>query len=206
MMRLTTLFKHRLFYFCAILLAVVALLWLGLRESSPKYRWDAATIEPFKQWYQINWHNQAVGRASVELLDKGDHYAVIEDDFLEGRVQGRRFQFRYIRELYFSKKAPYQLTGGRLYSEEPQLTVESSFINDGKIKISESRNDETYQKELPPVAYTLSDYFLVPHHIEKAKEQNSLPVEAFEVKTLNAQKFKAETSKYQVLKTKPNQN
>ncbi len=201
MTRLTTLFKHRFFQSCVLILAVVALLWLGLRESSPKYRWDLATIEPFKQWYQINWHNQAVGRASVELVEQDNQYTVIEDDFLEGRVQGRRFQFHYTRELYFSNQAPYQLTGGRLNTEEPQLQVETSFVNDEEMRVSEVRNDRRYQKTLPSVDYNLSDYFYVSHQIE----QSVLPEHSFEVKTLNTRSYKVETSHYQVLKSQANQ-
>lgn len=201
MTRLTTLFKQRSFQFCVLILAVVALLWLGLRESSPHYRWGVTTIEPFKQWYQINWHNQAVGRASVELLEQGHQFTVIEDDFLEGRVQGRRFQFHYTRELYFSNQAPYQLIGGRLNTEEPQLQVETSFVNGEEMKVSEVRNDRSYQQTLPSVDYNLRDYFFVSHQIE----QNVLPEQSFEVKTLNTRSYKVETSHYQVLKSQANQ-
>ncbi|ACV26814.1 transglutaminase-like domain-containing protein [Kangiella koreensis] len=203
MMRPTTQFKHRSFTFCVLILAVAALLWLGLRESSPKYRYDLATIEPFKQWYQINWHNQAVGRASVELLEQGDQYTVIEDDFMEGRVQGRRFQFRYVRELYFANQAPYELLGGRLYSEEPQLRVETSFINDEELTVTENRNDKSYRKTLPPVDYHLSDYIMVSSLIEQSV---SIPAGTFDVKSLNTRSFEVETSHYQVLKPKSSQS
>ena len=202
MTRLTTLFKHRFFKFCVLLLAVVALLWLGLRETSPDYRWDTATLKPFKQWYQINWHNQAVGRASVELKKKDQQFTVIESDYLEGRVQGRRFQFRYIRELDFSSRAPYELIGGRLYTEEPQLTVESTFSNDEQLQLKEKRNGQLYEKSFTHVEYTLQDYFRIPSLIERG----SIPSESFENKTLNTQTFKVETSRYQVLKNKAYQS
>lgn len=201
MTRLTTLFKHRFFQLCVLILAVAALLWLGLRESSPKYRYDLATIEPFKQWYQINWHNQAVGRASVELLEQDDQFTVIEDDFMEGRVQGRRFQFRYVRELYFSNQTPYELLGGRLYSEEPQLQVETSFTNDEELTVTEKRNGKSYHKTLPTVDYHLSDYFMLSNLIERSVPS---PTETFDVKNLNTRNFEVETSHYQVLKPKPN--
>ena len=198
-MRLTTLFKHRFFQLCVLILAVVALLWLGLRESSPHYRWDTATLKPFKQWYQINWHNQAVGRASVELIEQGDQYTVIENDFLEGRVQGRRFQFRYIREFNFSNEAPYQLIGGKLYTEEPKLQVEAEFINGSQMTLVESRNGKRYHKTVAGVDYTLKDYFFVSSYLEKTEH----PSKNFQAKRLNTQDFQVEMTDYELIAANP---
>lgn len=211
MTRLTTLFNYRTFYFCVFILAVLALLWLGLRETYPKYRWNAATIEPFKQWYQINWHNQAVGRASIELIEQDKQYTIIEDDFLEGRVQGRRFQFRYVRELFFSNQAPYELLGGRLYSKEPQLSIKTSFVNDEKLEVSEVRNETSYQKLFPAVDYSLNDYFALSHFIEQSElkrsylERSAVLKNSLQVKSLNTRSFEVETSRYQVLESTAHQ-
>lgn len=202
MTRPTTLFKQRYFLFCALILAVVVLLWLELRESFPQYRWDAASIKPFKQWYQINWHNQAVGRASVELERTDDQISVIENDFLEGRVQGRRFHFRYIREFNFSNQPPYQLISGKLYTEEPKLEVEASFINDEQLQLEEWRNGKLYQKTLAAVDYTLQDYFYVSSYLERTPQ----PAKAFQTKILNTRDFVVESTDYELISAKPHQS
>lgn len=202
MTRPTTLFKHRISLLCVLILAVVALLWLGLRESAPQYRWDVSSIKPFKQWYQINWHNQAVGRASVELIERDDQYTVIEDDFLEGRVQGRRFQFRYIREFYFSNQPPYPLIGGKLYTEEPKLQVEAEFVNGAHVTLNETRNGKRYQKTFTAVDYTLKDYFYVSSYLERTPQ----PAKSIQGKILNTQDFLVETTGYELTKAKPYQS
>ncbi|WP_251359865.1 transglutaminase family protein [Kangiella sp. TOML190] len=196
--------KPKLIWVLTALLIVTGLAalfyWQHHSKQETSSLWQPESVQPFKQWYQINWQKQAVGWASIELLKGDKHISIIEEDLIEGRVQGQRLKFQFKRRLNFAKKAPYNLVSGQIYSNEPQLLIEKNFQNHKQLLVDIKRNTRSEQKKLKAVKYSLNDYFRVRQFIEQAPLENDLLI----VKELNSDDFGLHYSRYQVQQVKSN--
>ena len=165
--------KFKISILCFTLLILVGLTAFFVSSNKvPKSLWSAETVQPFKEWFQINWHGQAVGWASIELHKKEGYIIVSEEDYIEGRVQGERLIFRYQRKLFFSKRAPYALVSGSVFSQEPNLEINAHFVNNASFKVTQQRNNKTISQELPAIAFNLTDYLALRSFIESQPEIN----------------------------------
>ncbi len=191
--------KHKNFWLILLLSGLLGLaafyFWPPQTLKANQSLWKAESVKPFKQWYQINWQQQAVGWASVELLRKENVISIIEEDLIEGRVQGERLRFQFKRQLNFSNKKPYKLISGRIHSIEPNLEVEKTFLIDKQFLVTSKRNAKVTTEEKPLIEYHLQDYLALRAFIEKAPAINQIKI----VKELNSDDFGLHYSRYQVM-------
>lgn len=185
----------------SLLVLIMLLSLLGLAAfffwptvNSKQDKWTPERVEPFKQWYQINWQNQAVGWASLELKKTDKVIRVIEQDFITGRVQSERMEFSFKRELTFDNKIPYQLLGVKINSNEPSLKVEKVIHNENKLLAIETRNSKTKKTRHSKVSYTLTDYLALYHWLEKPRREALLLAKEF-----NNDDYGLHYSRYQII-------
>lgn len=191
--------SHYLKYLALLLLlGAVAFFFFGYKSFTDSNEKTSESFKPFKQWYQINWHKQAIGWASVELEKNDSAYIVTEQDAIEGRVNGERLRFEFLRKLYFQTQAPYLLVKGEIESREPQLVVIKSFSNDIKaMSLNEIRNGKRSQKKQKPIEYTLSDYLSLRKFIAAQPKAKALHIH----KELNNDDLGLHYSRYEILAT-----
>lgn len=197
--------SKRYFNYLALLLLLGALAFLVIQYKTisraidnddnlaDSHQW----FKPFKQWYQINWHQQAIGWASVELEKTNNAYVITEQDAIEGRVNGERLRFEFSRKLYFKSKAPYRLFKGAIDSIEPQLTVNKSFKNGLEhLAVIETRNGKTSERQQAAINYNLKDYLSLRQFIRAKPANKALHIS----KELNNDDLGLHYSRYEVLK------
>lgn len=179
-----------------LLLGVVAFFFIRYKTLEKLDEQTPINFQPFKQWYQINWHQQAIGWASIELEKSDSAYIVTEQDAIEGRVNGERLRFEFSRKLYFKTKAPYSLFKGNINSVEPQLTVSKSFKNDlNNLVVTETRNGKVSERQQALLEYSLSDYLSLRQFIATKPANKSLHIR----KELNNDDLGLHYSRYEVL-------
>ncbi|NVJ68213.1 MAG: transglutaminase domain-containing protein [Gammaproteobacteria bacterium] len=187
------------FWLLILLLALIGLtaFFFINKEDKSDSKWQAQSVKPFKNWYQINWQQQAIGWASVELQKNQQLIRIIEEDFIVGRVQAQRMEFRFKRQLNFSAKAPHQLMSFKIESSEPQLTIVKSAHNAKQLLVTENRNGQIKTSVHPAVNYQLSDYLALMAWLEKIETLPKATAEILITKELNNDDFGLHYSRYQ---------
>ncbi len=153
------LLKKRLFLLLMLLsLLGLAAFFIYSKDKTIESSWQENTVEPFKWWYQINWQKQAIGWASLELKRSETFITIIEEDFITGRVQSERMEFKFKRQLQFLNKEPYQLHSIVINSQEPSLNIHKLGLNQQEFRVTETRNNKESTASFPKVEYYLKDY------------------------------------------------
>ncbi|NVK22972.1 MAG: transglutaminase domain-containing protein [Kangiellaceae bacterium] len=180
-----------------VFIGLAAFLFWHFKLQQARSAWHIPNLQPFKQWYQINWHGQSVGWASVELSKTDEHFRIKEQDYIEGRVQGERLVFSYQRELLFENKKPYNLLSGNIHSLEPELVVETQFSNsldENKLQVIDKRNGKQTLRNLEPIIYSLKEYFKLASFIEKQPQQG----DSINIRELDNEAFSVHATHYEI--------
>ncbi len=192
-----------------VLLSLVLLSLLGLaaffiaqKASEENQSWSPAKVKPFKNWFQINWHNQAVGWASLELKRTDKLVSITEEDFIIGRVQAQPMEFRFKRVLEFSAIAPYQLVSINIHSQEPRLEVAKEITNTDMLNVIESRNGEIKTSSHKLSTYNLGDYLALRSWVRQAKSRSK----ALIIKEFNNDDYGVHYSRYELLNSPNSSN
>ncbi len=161
-----------------------------------KRLWQVNGLEPFTEWFQINWQGQVVGWAQKELHINKDFYQVFESEHFEGRVRGKRLKFIYQKHLSFSTKPPFKLVEGSATLTEPNLVMETRFRNDEQLLIQQSRNESVSKFTESPLDYTLNNYLAGRQFIEGSPELG----DSIALKLIDSHSLEVQEEKYQVIK------
>ncbi|RDX35585.1 transglutaminase domain-containing protein [Kangiella sp. HD9-110m-PIT-SAG07] len=137
-----------------------------------KRLWQPASVEPFTEWFQINWQGQVVGWGKKQLEVSSDAYEVTESEHFEGRVRGQRVKFIYQHQYRFDRKPPHNIIEGKAKLVEPNLEMITEFTNSDELFVTQTRNQISGNFIEPSIKYTLDDYLYWRQFIETKPEQN----------------------------------
>jgi hypothetical protein len=124
-------------------------------------------VQPFTEWFQINWQGQVVGWSKFQLEEESKFYRISQEEHFEGRVRGKRMKFVYEHDWYFSKQSPYLLTKGSATLTEPSLSMVTNFENQDELTIEQVRNNNSSTFVEPSIDYRLSDVLSLRKFVEE---------------------------------------
>ncbi|GAA4353557.1 hypothetical protein GCM10023150_22330 [Kangiella taiwanensis] len=136
-----------------------------------KRLWQVSDLEPFNEWFQINWQGQVVGWAQNRLTKHNGLFKVHQQEHFEGRVRGQRVKFVYEQTFYFETQPPYRIQKGESKLLEPNMVMETNFLNGDRLTVTQSRNQNTSKYERDSINFTLPQYLSWRRFIEKRPEQ-----------------------------------
>lgn len=135
--------------------------------------WQVSQLQPFSEWFQINWQDQAVGWANTRLKIQQQYFVIQHQEVFEGRVRGKRLKFNYQNTLYFARQEPFRLIKGHAQLNEPNLVMNTEFSNNSDVlTIKQKRNQQTKNYQETPVNYNLNDYLSVRQFIESKPDKH----------------------------------
>lgn len=160
-----------------------------------KRLWTLPDVEPFTEWFQINWQGQVVGWSKFQFEETPEFYTVSQKEHFEGRVRGKRMKFLYQYNWFFSKQAPYVLKKGSAYLKEPNLEMLTNFSNKKELTINQVRNNKKSTFVEPAINYNLPSLFKVRRFIESSPQKGHQVV----MSKLDAHSLEVSENSYQVI-------
>lgn len=185
-----------------LLLCAAVAFFLFYQNKSSSSKWLPENLTNYTNWYQINWHKQAIGwsRETLEVTD--NEFIVIEEDYIEGKVSNKPIKFEFERKLYFSKLAPYRMLSGSIKSKEGQVSNAMLFDNKQSLEVVNIRNNVKEKFILKNSKFSLLDYLAVSRWLENnPKKASSMDVIQFDNPSLSDKSVT-----FEVLKTLSNNN
>ncbi len=165
----------RLFLIPLLLLGLAGL--TGYWLTAPDDTWAPEARIGETEWYQVNWHGDAIGWASIEFGRTGGQspgYEVIQTTRVAGQLQGQAVEFAHRESLVFGINPPHSLLRATKSVRETGFRSRLQLINDESLQSSLYQNDNPPRHSTgPKLEFTLDDYFASRRWLSQAREEGN---------------------------------